>query len=81
MTNKLKTYLIRVSGYYFDECKVLGDFGDKYYKGNTTKDNGNNPIPRKKINRQKENNAIINNVVDEILLNETKKVSTMREAP
>ena len=28
-----------------------------------------------------ENNAIINNVVDEILLNETQKVSAEREAP
>ena len=28
-----------------------------------------------------ENNTIVNNVVDEILLNETKKVSAAREAP
>ena len=28
-----------------------------------------------------ENNGIINNVVDEILLNETQKVSAAREAP
>ena len=28
-----------------------------------------------------ENNAIINNVVDETLLNETQKVSAAREAP
>ena len=33
-----------------------------------------------KINSQQENNAIINNVVDEILLNQTKKVSSAREA-
>ena len=34
-----------------------------------------------KINRKMENNAIINNIVDEILLNETQKVSAAREAP
>ena len=33
------------------------------------------------FNRQQGNNDIINNVVDEILLNETKKVSAAREAP
>ena len=33
-----------------------------------------------KINRQIENNAITNNVVDEIILNETQKVSAAREA-
>ena len=31
------------------------------------------------FNRQQGNNDIINNVVDEILLNETKKVSAARE--
>ena len=34
----------------------------------------------KTVTRQQENNAIINHVVDEILLNETKKVSAVREA-
>ena len=62
-------------------CKVLGYFGAKYSKCKPTKDHGNNPIPRKKNNRQPENNAIINNVVDEIPLNETQKVSAAREAP
>ena len=32
-------------------------------------------------NRQKENNAIINNVVYEILINKTQKVSAEKEAP
>ena len=35
----------------------------------------------KTVTRQQENNAIINHVVDEILLNETKKVSATREVP
>ena len=47
----------------------------------TTKDHGNHPIPRKHFNRQLENNDILKNLVDEILLNETQKVSTAREAP
>ena len=34
-----------------------------------------------KINNQLENNYIIDNVVDDIILNETKKVSAKREAP
>ena len=32
------------------------------------------------MNRQQENNAIVNNVVDEILLNETQNISAAREA-
>ena len=41
----------------------------------------NHPVPRKTFNRHQENNAIINNVVDEILLNETEKVSAASKAP
>ena len=41
----------------------------------------NHPVPRKRFNRHRENNAIINNVVDEILLNETEKVSAESKAP
>ena len=58
------------------------DVGIKYANGRPTKDRGISPIPKKTINRQKENNAIVNNVVDEILLNETQEVSTTNhEAP
>ena len=35
---------------------------------------------RKKINKQQENNSIVNKVVDEILLHETQKISSAREA-
>ena len=39
-------------------------------------------IPYKEIfNRQQENNAIVNNAVDEILLHESQKVSTAELAP
>ena len=39
------------------------------------------PAPGKKFNRQKENNTIVNSVVDEVLLHETKKLSAAKEAP
>ena len=45
-----------------------------------TKEHGSSPVPRKKINIQQENNAIVNNATDEIIL--TQKVSaTNHEAP
>ena len=59
----------------------MGDFVTKYANSKPTNDHGNHPIQGKKINRHLENNAIINNVVDEILLNETQKLSAVREAP
>ena len=40
----------------------------------------NHPVPRKTFNRHQENNAIINNVVDGILLNETEKGSATSKA-
>ena len=39
------------------------------------------PYQGEKNHRQQENNAIVNNLVDEILLNEAQKVSAAREAP
>ena len=74
----MKTCLIHGPRYSSDECNVLGDFDAKYAKRKPTKDNGNHPIPRKKINRQMENTAIINNVADEILLNAAQKLSAAR---
>ena len=68
---ELKNCLIQGPRHYYDKCKVLGDFGDKYVKGKTTKYHGNHTTPRKIFNRQQENNAIIKNLVDEILLNES----------
>ena len=76
-----KACLIHGPRHYSDECKVLGNFGDKYTKSKPTKEHGNRPVPRKIFNRQQENNDIVNNVVDEILLNETQNVSAAREAP
>ena len=50
-------------------------------RGEPTKDHGNNPIPKKKINTQLKNNAIINNVVDKNLLNEKQNLNYVREVP
>ena len=59
----------------------MGDFGNKYANGKPTKDHGNHPLPGMKLNRQQENNTIVNTVVDKILLHETQKVGAVREAP
>ena len=59
----------------------MGEFGSKYSYSKPTKDHWNHPIPMETFNRQLEKNDIIKNLVDEILLNETHKVSAAREAP
>ena len=79
-TGKSKTCLIHGPGNSSEECKVLGDFVTKYANSRPTKEYGKIPLPRKKVNKQQENNAIVKNEVDEILL--TKKVNaTNHEAP
>ena len=78
---KYKTCLIHDTSHFSDRCKVLGYFGTKYAKGRPKKDRGYHNIPRKIINSQQKHNSIVNNVVDEILLHETQKVSAAREAP
>ena len=77
---KSKTCLIHGPGHFSGEFKVLVYFRANYAKFKPTKGHRNHPVPRKKINRQQENKDIVNNVVDEILLNETQKVDTAREA-
>ena len=67
------TYLIHGSGYSSDECKVLVYFGSKYAKSIPTKEFEYYPTNINKFNSQKKNNAIVNSVVDEILLHEIKK--------
>ena len=68
LSGKSKTSLIHGPGYSSEECKVMGDFGTMYAKVGPTKDCERNPVPGKTFNRQHENNAIVNNAVDEILL-------------
>ena len=76
-----KTCIFPLSQAFFFKCNILGDFGSKYAKGKPTNDRGNHPVPRNKFNKQQENNAIFNNVVDEIILHETQKLSAVKEAP
>ena len=72
--------LIRGPGHYSVEWKILEDFDAKYSKGKPPKYHSNCLVQGKKNNRKQEKNTIFNNMVDEILLNKTQKVSTAREA-
>ena len=74
--SKSKTCMIFGTRHSSEECKVLGGFGTNYSAAQPTNDRGSNPAPKKSQIRQ-ENHAIINNLVDEILLNEPKKVSSV----
>ena len=67
LTGKSKNCLVHGPGHSLEEFKVLGEFGTKYANIRPTKDRGSIPIPRETINRKQENNAIVNNAVDEIL--------------
>ena len=57
----------------------MGDFGSKQVKSRPTKDRGNDPVPGNNVCSQKENNAIVNNAVDEILLHKNQKLSTKKK--
>ena len=63
-----------------DECNVLGGSGYNYSKTRPTKDRVHDPGTMNKFNRQQENNAIVNHVVDRIFLQENNKVSSGVEA-
>ena len=52
--------MIHGSGNSSDECKVLGEFGTKYAEFHPAKDR------EKNTRKKKENNNIINNMVDEL---------------
>ena len=75
LKSKSKTCLIHGLGNFSDEYKVLGEFRTKYAKIQTTEDCESNPVPRKILHKNLENKAIINNPVENILQNETKRVS------
>ena len=74
--------MIHGPGHYSDECKVLGEFGTKYAAAQLTKDCGRNLIPRKEFQKKQEIHTIIDSVVDELHMIESKKVSAVNhEAP
>ena len=51
--------LIHVPGHSSDECKILGDFGYKYFKIRPTKDHRQYPTTKKKFGRHQEKNDIV----------------------
>ena len=69
--------MIHRAGRYYDECKVFGGFGTKYAATQPTKECGSNPVPTKIPHKKQENHAIINNMVDDIQMDESKKVSAV----
>ena len=77
---RIKNILIHKPRNYYDEINILGEYVAKYAKGKPNKYRGIHPVPRKKIHWQKENNAVVNNVVDEILIHDTQKLSTAKKA-
>ena len=69
--------MIHGIGHSSDECKVLGGFVTKYAASQPTKYPGINPIPKKVYQEKQENHAIIDNMVDELQMVESKKLSTV----
>ena len=77
-----KHSMIHGLGHYSDEFKVLGKFGTKYAAANPTKNRGRNPTPKKGYHKKQYNHDIIDNMVDEIHMVESNKVSAVNhEAP
>ena len=77
---KSKTCHTHIPGHSSYKCKVLGYFGSRYVKIIPTRDRRHNFVPRKRFNKQQDNNVIVNNAVDEILLHENQEVSYAKEA-
>ena len=78
----MKTCIVHGIAHSSNYSRVLKQFGTKYAAAQSTKYHWNNPVTRKIFQKKQENHAIINNAVDDILLNETKKVSAVNhEAP
>ena len=74
------TYIIHGPSSSRDEYKILGYFGSVKIKMSPTKDRGHDTVLRNKLNRQKDNIAIVNSAVDEILFHGNQKVSAEKES-
>ena len=72
--------LIHGPGNSSDECKVLGEFGSKYYKIRPNKDRRHEPATKNKFNRHKQNNAIVHHKVGGVILQDKKKLMAEDEA-
>ena len=73
----MKTCTIRGIGHSSGEYEVLREFGTKYAAVQPNKDRSSIPIPWKRFQKKQENHVIVNSVLDDILLNELKKVSAV----
>ena len=51
----------------------MGEFGLKYYKIRPTNDRGRDPATKNKFNIQIDKNAIVNNAVDGIIMQDNNK--------
>ena len=62
------------------KCKVLGYFGSKYSKSRSTKDCGYETAIENKFSKHQDNNAIFQNILDEIISQKNNKVRAESEA-
>ena len=77
-----KYYMIHGLGHSSDEFNILGEFRTKYAADQPTKNRGSNPIPKKGYQEKQDNRAIIDNMVDELHVVESKNLSAINhEAP
>ena len=77
-----KHCMIRGLGNSSDEYKVLGEFGTKYPADQLMRNHGSNPKPKFCFQKKQENHTIIENMVDELHIVESKKVRAVNhEAP
>ena len=67
-------YIIHSLGHSSYECKVLNYFCYKYRKVSSTKERRQDPAFKKKFEKQKKNNAMVQHAVDEIILKEKEKL-------
>ena len=58
----------------------MNDLCSNYSKSITTKDRTNDPAAKNKFSRQQEKNAIVHHEVDDIILNDNKKLIVEDEA-
>ena len=68
--------------HYSDECMFFDEFGAKYAAYYHTKNHGSNPISKRGFQIKQANHTIIENMVDEIHMVESKNVSAVNhDAP
>ena len=74
------TCLIHGLRHLSDECKVLRDLGYNYSKSRSNNNRGQEPVIKKKFNRQEKNNDIVQHAVSEIILHGNNELREEDEA-